>query len=127
MNRMRAEELLDFHCSDPKGVMIRARGSLVFEERAFQELVAAIRALEEPYGSVSVIPRRVAACLADLPAEVRALGAMAETAGDLSSARSFAAVSSQISDAISKALWPGTERLNEFGANPIREGSESGR
>lgn len=123
MDRRLAEQAIDFHCSDPNGVMTGVRTSLKFDEQGFSELLAAIVSLEGPYGSQPLIPRRVAGCLAGLSEEIRGMGSVAERNIDQATGRRFQHMASQVSDAISRALWPGTERLNEFGVNPVREGS----
>lgn len=119
MNRSQAEKLVDYHCSDPKGAMIVARGSLVCDDQAFDELLAAIAALEPAYRNETLIPKRVAACLMSLPEEIRGVGNLARDHSEVD-ARKFWKMASKVSDAISKAVWPNTDRINVFGVNPAR-------
>ena len=118
MTRDQAERNIAFHCCDPKGVMIQARNSLRFDEKGFASFLAAVVALEALYSDDAMIPRRIAACLAGLSEEIRARGESAALEGDTVSSKAFVDISSRFSDAISRALWRGTERIAGFGEDP---------
>ena len=107
MREKKAEAIVEFHCTKPLGVMIRSRDSLLYDEAAFDELIAAIEALAKPYKRRAHIPRRIAACLAGLSQEINWTATRAEDEGDEDAARRFREASSRVWDAISRALWPG--------------------
>ena len=105
MREATAEALIEFHCTKPEGVMISARDSLLFDEAAFDELIGAIRALEEPYKRRTSIPRRVAACLCGLSEEIHWIGKRSALEGEEEAARGFDEAASSVGRAISRALW----------------------
>ncbi len=105
MREKKAEALIEFHCTKPKGVMIQSRDSLLYDKAAFEELIGAIEALQATYTKRDLIPRRIAACLANLPQEISWTAARAQREGEEEAFRRFQEASSRIWTATSRALW----------------------